>query len=415
MVDNYAINYPVNKKYLYYNFFINKIFLINLIVLIAFGTFSSFYKYIILFILNLIILIATIKNIKVKKSTKFLEGVFPLILLYLFHAIISAFLGLDALNSLSTVAKYAIFFWVLYTIFIWLQNKKNIYLLLRSILISSIVIDLTLLFNFFMNGFALTQRIGGIVSNVNNAGYILVFGIISAILLKNWSRKNIYTIPILLNLFGLLLTGSRSAMLFLATFILMYILQSKRFKLKHIILSIVLFLVSIIVVIGNSGYILSNLLRVNSGTAGRNYFWEASFYIWEDFKWFGIGFGNFSDISSKYLALTSADSWTISILGELHSSHAMILDSLIQLGAIGFILLLFIIFRVLQVIRKKAPNLNTANIYIPKTAMIAITIGVLIRSFFEPFGFLNYAYISTDLLFWSLFIAYQVQSVEKES
>jgi|Wag4MinimDraft_8_1082659.scaffolds.fasta_scaffold00154_5 hypothetical protein len=387
------------------------LFFLNLITIITFGSYSSFYKYIVLLFMNLILFIITSNKFRTVHFYTFLKTIKKWIFIYLIYSLVVGLFGLNYLNSLSVFLKYIFFFIILLMFHIWIFDTNKGLKVLKSIYASSVLVSVSIILEFLISGRDLTLRYGGIISNINNAGFIVSFGLILGFIIQKQKLRvsKLYLFLFFIKTIALLLTGSRSAILFLGVTFLVNILFKRSFKLRNVVIFIafVFFIISLGFV--NRVYIINSLLRLNSGTSGRNFLWQASYFIWKDYSVFGIGLGNFKIVLPDYLMITNIGDWSFRQLSVLNSSHSMLIDSIVQLGIIGGCFLLVICIKVINLIRKNRKINSDRKELISDELIFSIFFGILIRSFFEPFGFLNYAYITVDILFWLTFIIYQNQ------
>lgn len=157
--------------------------------------------------------------------------------------------------------------------------------------------------------------------------------------------QSLLLIPVILS------TGSRAGVLSLAVLIFIYLVVLMRSRARKRVQAVMWIAVPAAVSVALGFSILSELgiaefwMRrfdvdriVSSGGAGRVAIWKEALRIWSE-NWWGLGLGN-----AKYIVGES--------FGRLRAMHNVFLQSLVELGLIGFILVTFFIgWAVFRIVR----------------------------------------------------------------
>jgi O-antigen ligase len=331
--------------------------------------------------------------------------------IYILWALVSAVFSHFPLHSIMTVCKMIVFCAFVGCIYLWTNTEKKIFILLNTLVISGWVLFFAILLQeFFL--YETDNRIGGVYSNVNTSGFIFSMLIISTYILYILKKRIIYLISLIFFYFPLLATGSRAALIIaIGTFI--FLLSSKYVGRK--ITNVVIF-GSIILMLGISYRVsivdkyLSTIpyLRVGAGDAGRQYLWKSALNITKDYPVLGIGSGNLKFIAPNYISkVEGKENWRRSILIEraAQSSHNMYLDVGAETGIIGLIVFVLILMKIGSVY-KHYLNISDKNIKKLAHILFYLTIAVAIRGLFEPNGFFCKGWLSTDIVFWLLYIMF---------
>lgn len=279
------------------------------------------------------------------------------------------------------------FFLFICLLYLYSFSEKELKVLI-SISIFSVIITAIILIYLYMNNVTYLTTVraslvrGESSADPNHTAAGLLLGLSFIINILIFRRRIIslinlfYFFSILIIIFAIILTGSRAGLLGAATVIFISLFYGKH-KTKYLISGILILLFSI----GSILYIRKEISQdlkkryeiyeiTSSGGAGRLQIWLNGIEIWEKKPIWGHGMGTFGE-----LHLVNAGIWKV--------AHNIYLQILVELGLVGFILLLIIIWSLLNY-REKCDS------YIRIGSQSAL-IGILVVSFF--LGTLNYDYL----------------------
>lgn len=351
------------------------------------------------------------RYISFKIRTKGNSNLNKSIYIYIIWLLISSVLSTNIINSLYYLLKTIIFFSIIYITSQWIDSYLKYSILLKYIKAAAVFVVTITILQALLNKLGIiyvdSERLAGVYSNVNTGGLVLallsLFCYYTYIITKK--RNNIFLF--IYCLIGLLATGSRaSLMLVVATFIFMYF---RRRIPKHILVIIIIVIITML--IGFTIHIdkIGDFLRIDNGTAGRNFLWIVALQIIYDNFFYGIGIGNLKDIATPYLeAFSDISNWEKEALLEhaVQSSHNMYLEAFVETGVIGFLFYICILVNVIMQIKSQS-SLKTYTDRQLSHLLWGITIGIMLRGLFESNGFICKGWLNADILFWLLFILYK--------
>ncbi|MBM6653401.1 O-antigen ligase family protein [Faecalitalea cylindroides] len=250
-------------------------------------------------------------------------------------------------------------------------SEKFISYFIKLYYLFSVILGIVSLFSFTYIG-AGTRRVALLFGNYidpNNQVALLAVGTAIALnqlfFLKNNKRKILDFMALIINAIGILLTGSRSGIIIIAAqilisfFLLWRYSNKKTFFCKWIVIILLVIVGLILIFRFLPTEIIDRLfgigdLKFTDGT-DREIRWLTGLHIWEQHPLFGNGWGTFE-------------------------SHNTFLTILIDIGVIGFCLLLAMI---LNIMKKLIKNKNTLGIYLLLTGLIpSFFIGAQNKRFF---------------------------------
>jgi len=292
------------------------------------------------------------------------------------------------------------FTWIFMKTFILLRTSYPDYQIRLSIIFAPAVFFILLGFiiGMFVNPdqfYRLTHggevaRLGGYLMNPNELGMLAVVGIGSACVeLMYRNKKWLYVFMVLVMLFALVKTGSRSSMIGFMLVVFYFIKQSNQVKLK-IAVYIGAFL-SIPVIVQTIFIKQGDLEEVMSMT-GRLPFWTA--LLTEGLPkepWFGFGY--------MRIAYTEAFQSVHTYAGKM--THNTFIQVLMNLGFVGFfIVLLQMTFTLRSFFKSKLKD--------DKAFFVGVFIPIIINSFteFGIFGETNYGILFYQILIWLFIFTY---------
>lgn len=302
--------------------------------------------------------------------------------------------------SFSIASKTFVFYVLIFLLSKILVDRKQINLIIVSLLIIGLVFSLRIVIE-FIQGFEFFKndeiiRYAGISGSPNLSAYVIA--ITTVLAFPRFRINGLYIVLICLNSFALFLTYSRSAWLFYAIVVALYFIANinlKQYK-WHILVTL-----GIIIVLG---IILKDqiydLLRMKYGITYRDYLWKAAIDMFADNIWFGVGPSEFQHHIEDYLMGLDVDSveWRALSYG-FTQAHCLLLNNMAELGLVGGALTIYLIILVIKSMFKLRP-------YSSKELSLyrAVFIAFLVRSLFESGGFLRSGWIAFDIYLWLIII-----------
>ena len=342
---------------------------------------------------------------------------------YFSSMIFSIFFSNFPIAGIELFGRTIIFFFIVYILYSFLNTQQDILNLLNSIIITAIIITISIVFEFVESGFSFLDlaahtylRMPGLLTNINATGEFFAISIpivIGFLFYSGNSKRKTKALFVILCflLIGLLFTDSRSAFasVFVSIIIILFVLKRSLFKLLIVSTAIVLILYTFYTPLQS---LISLLLRLDEGVAGRGVFWDLSINIIKANPWFGIGPGAYKYEMYNYIPVL-LNSWYGGVLTEVYNvtggsnaSHNFFLFYFSDMGIFGllstfflFIVFFSIGFPSLKVLRE-TEELN----FIITLSILSIGAGLFVRAFFESIGLITYGYITIDLSFWICFI-----------
>lgn len=212
--------------------------------------------------------------------------------------------------------------------------------------------------------------------NPNSLAFNLLFPVAICIEMilnkkKNGKIKMILITMLPIMIFAIIVTGSRKNMLSVVALIMVFVLSGGR----------KFFSVAIVLIIG--GILYSFLPEVfftrwgdvvESGGSGRIDIWIVGLHALKKYFITGAGFGNFSQVFQEFVNLGPGD------VGSFRIAHNLYLSVSVELGFIGFSLLLFMFWKHYRALKEQFKK-NDSNLVMLKGLLIAM----MIANFFAEF------------------------------
>lgn len=360
----------------------------------------------------------------ISKYPKLPKELSVFIALYFMSLLISSVFSVNLQRSIVQVSRVTAFFILIYLIYSSIDTQQTIKYLYSTIVISSIIVSLVIIYNFAIEGIGfdistnVLMRTQGIYSNVNAMGGMIVisFVILLSLLISGYVKKyNKYIIIILmLNILGLIFNNSRSTMvgiIFGCLTILFF------FNRKYFFTFLIIIGVLVIIIFSNEQFsqIFSFYFRLERGITGRDNFWDMALRMFGDNWIFGVGPGGYKYQMYKYLPvmigswheLTIYTYYDITEIGLQHNIYLFILSDLGIFGLLIFSLFFFSYFKKTIILLKREEKL----IKIVAVVSLGAGVGLLVRGIFESLNILTYGWLSGDLPFWLIVLS--LFSVEK--
>jgi len=334
--------------------------------------------------------------------------------LYIGSIIISTVFSYNIPHSLEQVLRILLFFCIVYLLYTQIKDINSLKYLFITIVLASSAASLIIIFNFIINPEGLfnleknvVNRTSGIYGNVNALGGLFTVSwmiFLSSYLLGYLKHFRFLSfLFLIINISGIFLNSSRSAMFGIVIGTITILFITKRKYLLYIFLSLFLLL---LVVVSNTELfnLVSVYFRFEDSISGRDHYWDMSVKMFKDNWFIGIGPAAFNDLTYKYLSVM-VGSWSetlinhYSVIAGHGLQHNVYLFILSELGVIGFVIFLYLIF----IYSKKVILLfKETEIWLRFVGLIGAGtgIGFLARGFFESLGILTYGWLSVDLPFW---------------
>lgn len=358
-----------------------------------------------------------------KKIPSLPAEVFWYILFAIIIMIISSAASSNLISGLNETLRQAAFFILWYLLFTFIKKDEDAFNYAGILVSAGVISAIIIIYIFITTDLSIfllqTKGViheGGSFKNVTAAGGIFAVSIplnIIFLLLSISSQnkfKYLFYLVLFVQVFGLILTNSRSGILAvsISTGIILYFLKKK--ALKKFLLSLtttILILYFVLPTVSDLFAIYFRVDRILENT--RFYLWDMSLNIILDNPIFGTGPGQFKEYMYNHLPVMLGSweegeiNWIYKYAG-LGESHNFILFRTAELGILGLVsaiilpvIFLFINFKVLRQNRSNKKNYHIV------VGIFALGIGMFIRSFFESTGLLSHGWIIRDLPFWICF------------
>lgn len=338
-----------------------------------------------------------------------------IIVTVLFSASIS---GLNS-ESIDALFRTSIFFLITYFYYAFIASKPsdtNVYYLLLGLFISSLVLSLSVYYDFARSGFALfiydilITRWAGAFGNPNTLALVISINIIFIIILfysKKINRKiKLFVLPILILNFVIILflTNSRAAILSLTLALTFLFYQLRKKVIIYLVSFILLFFI---------GYLISPILQELVDTylrletvSQRDYLWKAGLDIISDYPLFGLGPEQYPKYFYTYIPTSGSYFFNLYIILQKPHPHNYSLWMMAENGILGLVTALsifgFYFYMSAKLIKWNRNNRDEKFLF--AVGLFSVGILVFVRSFFEVEGIFSYGFISRDLPFWISYI-----------
>ena len=357
------------------------------------------------------------------KYPKIPNTILLLISFVVFSLLMSTLLSTKLYISLNEIGRQIIFFIIVFFLYSFIKDKKEIHLYLSAMLLSSFIIVASILIEFFKTNtmlYALETTgyvtLGGFFNNNASVAGLFVATIPITLMFYFYPELNkrkfkfwILTF-LIFQIVGLLLTNSRAAIAGTFIAVLFCLFYLKRSTFNKILLTI-LIIIPFLFLLPGFELALEHYFRVNRIFENTRYIlWDMSFKMFKDNPIWGVGPGMFKYYMYPYLNVPLG-SWSEGQIYYLYTHaplgtvHSFLLMKLSELGIIGFTSGIFLIFLYLRIGFRNIKNakLYDKEFYIFSIAAVGIGLGLFYRSLFESTGILTNGWITRDLPFWLIF------------
>lgn len=341
--------------------------------------------------------------------------------IYYFSMIIPTIFSLHFFAGITMIIRQTIFFIIAYIFFSFIKDIKYVKAIIISLIVVSLIIALSSIYQFYDGGFNLVDvalgkrhRIASIISNPLKAStyFILTLPLVLTYGFSNKDKDNkkLFLFISSILIIGLLLIISRSAILviFLSVMFIIYQLNKSWFKKSIIIMSILTLLFFLIEPLHDS---ISLLFKIKIGLSQRDYFWEMAFNVIKDNPIIGIGPGSFSYEVFNYSPVL-LDSWAGRVIIDLYMategenpSHNIFLKFVSDMGIPGIVSILYFTLLYFKIVKRTLTKARVGNqeYYLIILAISAAAGSLFIRGLFDSIGIVTYGIIVSDLPFWLWF------------
>jgi O-antigen ligase len=343
--------------------------------------------------------------------------------------LISSFLSIDFVTSLSALTRLIAFFIFCYLIYSQIKDVKTIYFLIISLFLSVIIVGFTMIIEFFEKGasFFVNEeallRIAGIYENPNYVGMLLVITIpltLGFLMIDTTIKQKYKYVLLFFLLFQivlLLLSDSRASFLSISISTILLLFASSK-NVKLIFTSIILVItINILMFLDLTAMVELFLRPERIGT--RDMIWATGWNVISDNLLFGTGVDTFEKVfysyaPSSFLEILDTSSKSNSVSPHPHNLFLYFWAENGILGLFSVILFFYAFINISIRLFRKKYQVIVANETIA-ISTLSILIGVFVRSFFEISGVITYGFITRDLPLWIILIIliYLYQNSEK--
>ncbi len=262
----------------------------------------------------------------------------------------------DPLNSIIKLVNFYLFYLAMQRISL---QEKTIYRFMRVVVAISVLICLYSLVFEFREILSIPStkntnvlKISSIFSNRNQYSAFLVIAFVANLYCHQLRRSKLGWIAFALQLFGILTSFSRAALLSILIIVALMFLQGKLTQRKVILLLFAAAAgVALLLFTNIFNYILANYVRLeNSADSGRFDLWRRAWDVAKDHLFTGVGFYTGVDIA-------------IANGMELTQFHNMFCDLLVDGGVFEVLFILIVMFAVYRRCVKNCKNRRLVAVY----------------------------------------------------
>lgn len=326
------------------------------------------------------------------------RGIFLWVIILGFWMLISSVFIDHSKNALINSLRANYFFIVVYFLSLIINDSKISRHIIYALIFTGIITSLGVVMEFFQNNLQLFKdgeivRYDGFINTPNVTGYII--SITSILLFSKLKSNKLLYIFLVVNVFAMFLTSSRSAWLMFAVAISVYFLI--KFPVKKYYKYYLSFMGVLILAALLFWQNIYELGRLKYGITYRDYLWEGGFKMFLDHPFWGVGAGNFKFYISDYIQQLTQDKEILRIISYgTTQAHSFVLTNLAELGIIGILLIFIIIVGIVK---------NVFRIKLQENFIYqSILIGFAARTFFETGGFLSLGWFAFDIYLWVVII-----------
>jgi len=397
------------------------IMIVSLLTIVSdFGTTLRLFVHLVNFILLAFLFIKKY-GFEFSKYPKIPKPVIVFLSLYYFSMIFSSIFSQHFFAGVIMMARQSIFFIIAYIFFSFINDIKDVRIIIISLICASMIIALSSIYEFAAGGFNLVNaalgiryRIANIVGNPlkGSTFFILTIPMVFTFFLSGkYKHKSTLLLSVAsILLIGLFLIISRSALfvVFITLMFILFHLNKQLFKKSITVFFIILFLLFLISPLYDT---ISLFFQIKFGLSQRNYFWAMAVDVIKDNPLLGIGPGSFKYEIFNYSPVL-LNSWAGRVITDLYMatqgenpSHNLFLKFASDMGIPGIITIVYFMiyyFKISASTLKKAKD-GITEYYLIILAISAAGGGMFIRGLFDSIGIVTYGIITSDLPFWLWF------------
>ena len=374
------------KKLIYF-------FIFLYILSLFFFTYRPEYSHLTIYISGILVSLSIV-DILIFNTKIFKGKIYQYLLMFLIVVLISSLISESP--SLSFVYFKTIILNVSLTFIIYnlIEDSSDLYKIVKYYVFSGFLASLYLVYSNLGN--ILSIRIGGTLGNENEIGMIIGVACILSLALYEVHSKLIYLPMIIITFITTILTGSRSAILFLiVAAMIFHILKKERFifKVSKIVIMVILIIVTYYLFIFDTDlniilkdrflsilYLFTDIDRIDFSTLTRFRMITYGLELFSNKPLFGFGVGNY-----RYMYNTN--------FGLFSYSHSNFIELLVGVGLVGTIVFYFMFIRNLSILYRIGSKDRFVN------AIFSINFALLLISISVVFYYSKWFYILLVLTF----------------
>ncbi|MFQ5964630.1 MAG: O-antigen ligase family protein [Candidatus Scalinduaceae bacterium] len=298
-------------------------------------------------------------------------------MLFIMYVVLSAWWAIETervLTKLTTVAGLLL----LYLIVSSYKTQKYEYEILKwCILVGGLLVSIFSIYNYEIGNFRneditrSTLSVGENYTNPNRVAfsYLIPFAICLEMLLNQKKKimKALFGSVLCLILFAIVISGSRGCMLSISVIIIVYILSIK----QRITFCTILIIIGILLMSYVPDFVIERWGKaLDDGGSGRLDIWYVGCKAIEKYWLIGAGYGNYPNAYDEFI------NYAPNFKGYHRPSHNTYLGIFVELGVIGFTLMLLAIMKHYRVIQSRFNQYNL-DIVMLKASFWAILVSCL--------------------------------------
>ncbi len=312
-----------------------------------------------------------------------------LVMVYMGWGCLSFFWAIDEINTLSF---YMFLIPMLITVVLleWgINDEKSVYWLLGGYCMGTIILTVTVFLyskSIYSDArFGEQMRVSVFNQDQNELAFLLNMGIVFFLFLANtlpWKRKKLFYLPVLAIVPAILMTGSRTGFVVLSLIGVVYFATygKKNLSSLFIIIPVAILLSYFLVPEETFNRLFETKQQIQGGDyTGRGAIWASAFQSFVDEGSYlqGSGWGNFSVLTSRHTGFSNAP-------------HNTYIATLVELGIIGLIILLALLFYIVKkdILLCRLLNSYYSILFILPLCVTMLTLGTTTRRWMFLFGFI---------------------------
>jgi len=325
----------------------------------------------------------------------------PILLLF-FWTLLSCTWAASITSSISKVIQFTLGIFFVYLSINLIKDEKFLNSTISAWLLAGLMVGIV---SIIQRGGGITKRIESIQMSSLETGeylnYCIILGIIKFLDAKSIAKKLVVLFMVSMVLIGTSLSVARGPLVGLsaaALFLVYKLVDFKKIQ-RKILISLVMVIIAVFCISVAGVFLQPDILidsftriwgRFNTaftspeddfGVMWRMALWSACYKIILDHPIIGIGIGSFPKVSVEYMA-------------EGHNlCHNLYLEILVPLGLIGFSIFLWLVVRLIKLIKNVLAKIEDARLRL-------FTIGFAALLVSKAFSGLTYGYLVEDKALW---------------